>query len=472
MAFRKWLFAGVIIFCLLILTAGALLIAATPIYLEQKLIPDLERRLGLQIESSRISFNPLQGLTFHDVHLQKQAHSISLKQLQINSPPWSWLNRNQIQFSYTIDEPQGKPLHIKGKGQWDRENKTAHLTPSFKSPSLSPLFFPLVADLRLDMKNRSYQARITSASGIELSLEATETAEGFLIESALLRFQDSLLQLKGSYPVGKPGTFYLDAPEGTIHLDQIEALLRKEIKSFSKIDPKLSRMEMGAVIDQRQFLLEDLIADYAGGWIRVSGAAGFASPSSFRLELDADQVELSQFLKGFRKDGKSLQGRMGLSANMNGYLNDRSSWKGEGDFEIREGYLWDLTVLKGLARTLHLPQLEKVRFESAFAQFYLQEETLSFSQIQLESRQMTLTGQGTLKFNGEIDLQAKVILSAQFMEALKTSPAGLIASILTTPEGESFIRVRIKGTLQKPEYSILPIPADQVFQGLFKQILK
>lgn len=457
----------------LFLTAGSFLFLwAARSYLTGQIIPDLEKKFQLEVQTSSIELNPFRGISIHGLKIRSARGEFSADQILLWIYPWKWWQNKEIEFYFQAEGVQKTNLTIKGKGTWHRDRQIFTLEPVFEGPLLTSLVSPLKTSLSYDFKTQELTAAAQTHSGVATQFQGTKTPDELSIQPSWIRFRDSFLEYHGDFTTTTNNNqLYLDAA-GALKLDQIEELLIGKTEIFSRIDPELSHVEFGTAVENNQVILEDLIANYALGYLSIRGVYGLSAPHRFRISLRGDQMELSELLEEPLKKGKPIEGILTGSLTLHGDAENMNALEGQGLFEITDGRLWDLTVFKGLARALKIPQLERVIFREASGRFLLKQKQWNFPQVQLRSNQLILDGRGTVAWNGELNFLVGITFSQEFLNEIGGTPSGLIAGLLTDASGQAFTQIKITGTLREPKYKIDPIPPQKIFQGIFQRILK
>ncbi len=473
----RWHYAipGIVLF--LIIAGSFFSLWAVRSYLTQQIIPDLENKFQLQIQTSSIELNPFRGILIHQLKIRSPqpefaSNEFSASQILLWSYPWKWWRQKAIEFNYQVEGVQQSNLKILGKGTWDRDQKILTIEPVFEGSLLTSFLSPLKTSLSYGFQSQEWTVAAQTPSGITAHLQGTKSPEKLFIQPSWIRFQDSFLEYHGDFTKANNGAqLYLDTT-GDLKLDQIEKLLTGKTELFDRINPELSHIEFGTAVENNQIILEDLVANYALGYLSIRGVYDLAVPHRFRISLRGDQMELSDLMEEPLKKGKPIEGLITWSITFHGNTKNLNTLEGQGLFEISDGRLWDLTVFQGLAKALQIPQLRRVTFNGASGRFLLKQKQWSFPQVQLRSQQLILDGRGTIEWNGELNFTVGITFSQEFLKQIGGTPSGLIASLLTNPSGETFTQIRITGTLQDPKYKIDPIPPKKIFQGIFQRILK
>ena len=475
MSWQKWSYG---ILAILVILIGGYLFALFGIrfYLAQHLLPDLEHQFHVQIETDGVQLNPLRGIWFHDLRIRslKQesvGHEIFIHSFFLWSPPWQWWQKEEIPFHYEIQGMQRIPLTIVGEGSWNPVQKILTLQPSLRGPLLPSFFSPLEVHLQAHFKTQECAVTAQTRSGVLLQFEGAQMGKKFMIRPSSIRFRDSYLKCMGNITSANETQLYLKG-SGEWELEQIENLLQGKRELFSRIASRLSQIEFETSFQENHWVIEKFLAGYASGELSLLGDCHLAFPYPFRLSIKGEEIELSDLIKTGSNRDQPIEGTLNGSFSLQGEANSLNSLEGEGGFEINDGHFWDLTLLKGIANLLKLPELEKIIFESAKGRFLLKNNQLSFPQVELKSRQLRLEGIGTIDLGGKIDFNVTITFSQELIQQLGETLSGMIARFLINSQGEALIQIHIKGTVQNPTYKIKPIAPEKIFQGVLERILK
>ena len=145
----RWKWSYTIGGIVLLLILGSFLSPwAVRFYLTQQVIPDLENKFQLQVQTSRVELNFYRGVLIRRLRVSPlQPNSVSKEfsadQILLWAYPWQWWQNKEVEFHYQIEGIQQANLKIEGKGIWDRNEKILTLEPVLEGPSLTSLVSPL-----------------------------------------------------------------------------------------------------------------------------------------------------------------------------------------------------------------------------------------------------------------------------------------------------------------------------------------
>ncbi|MFH1768786.1 MAG: hypothetical protein ABH858_06475 [Candidatus Omnitrophota bacterium] len=268
-------------------------------------------------------------------------------------------------------------------------------------------------------------------------------------------------------------------PAGTVKIDfetrgsykdnSIETTLSGSSEKFSVSQTDLTGVKFIIKSDKEKSILSPLLANLWDGKtelkLRLSHPANILVGNLLMENIDLSRIKEKPFV-----EKKNLAGRLSLEGAIES-LNPRDikSITGHGKLAINGGKIWEISFLRGLGELLFIPDFERIVFEEGYVEFLLKDKSLVIDQVELESVQMKLEGQGAISFDNTIDF----MLFPTFNPSLLNASDGL-KRIMTDFLGKTGLAIEIKGTVQKPRYRIKPVilsPID-TFRGILEQLLK
>jgi hypothetical protein len=213
----------------------------------------------------------------------------------------------------------------------------------------------------------------------------------------------------------------------------------------------LNDMRLEIYGDKNELILSPLLASIGRGKIDLRIKVNFLKGDSL-VNFNAQNIELSLLKEAFPWRNRQLTGNLWLEAFLeNKNLFSPKSWEGEGEIVIKEGNLWEISLLKGLGKFLLIPEFEKITFKDGYTEFAIQDEHIIFDKVELNSLQMGLEGKGNISFSGKLNF----LFFPRFNPSLLSASEGL-KKIITQFLGKTGLIVEIKGTTKNPSYKIKP----------------
>ncbi len=181
------------------------------------------------------------------------------------------------------------------------------------------------------------------------------------------------------------------------------------------------------------------------------------------IELQIADVDINKWKNDTALKDKDLHGLFYTNGQFGGYGKNIETLRGKGDFAIKNGRFWELPVFAGLANILYIPGLSKIVFGEARGTFTVGNKVITTNDTQLVSQQMTLVGDGTMDFDGNLNFH----LTAAFDKNLLNVPSALgpLRDLFIDQEGNYLGDIKLDGTTKEPKFKIKPIPIDKIFQN-------
>jgi hypothetical protein len=338
-----------------------------------------------------------------------------------------------------------------------------------------------------------------SSDKISASLETAILKDNTIAISRLDgKYMDSTFSFKGKMTgikeayVNTKGTAYLNLkdlyyilpqrfklPEslilkGTIKLDiEMSGLLREPL------DWILFMQGSSKEISAANLSLKDFYLDYRmkdrfvdipvislhayNGKINSSIRANLkAEDYPFITNLDIKDIDLYKLIKDTDDRDKKIKGLFSSKAILNGYISRNDSLKGSGWLQVSDGYLWEFPVIIGIMNILLMTPPEYLILTDAFGNFTISNARIFTEDFKMLSKSASLLWVGSLGFDSTLDFN----ITGRFAENIikQASEPGRIKSAILREAGRLIMEVRLTGTLEKPNYQIVPFPLERIFQ--------
>jgi len=229
------------------------------------------------------------------------------------------------------------------------------------------------------------------------------------------------------------------------------AQLRLSSDTLSLYDLKLNNLYF--TLQQKDGLIntDDLSANlYSGNLALQFGLNLLGNVPNYTAKLGLSDVDLAKLKMDTKLKDKDISGLLNMRLNLQGNTAGLAALRGDGTISVREGKLWELNLFKGLGEFLFLPIYHKIVFRDVTANFLVRNSAIEIADSFLSSEELELSGTGKLQFDGSLDLA----LNSQINEdLLKDSPD--LRKITSAVLGNLLV-IKISGTIQKPEYKIVP----------------
>jgi len=230
--------------------------------------------------------------------------------------------------------------------------------------------------------------------------------------------------------------------------------------SLSVYEFKLDNLSCSAQQKDGFLTIEDLTAKPYGGNLDAQFSLNPSSQvPAYNSKIILSNIDLQKLKMDTKLKEKDISGILDMKLNLQGTTAGPETLQGQGTISVKDGRLWELNLFKGLGEFLFMPIYDKVVFSNADANFLIKDKAIMIANSFLGSEKLELNCEGTLKFDGTLDLT----LNSQINEDLiKDSPD--IRKFTSAVLGNLLV-IKIGGTIQKPEYKIIPGTKE-----IFKQI--
>lgn len=321
------------------------------------------------------------------------------------------------------------------------------------------------------------------------SLEGNFQNNPFQFSGSIQEFKDPSVNIYGNFKVGLEKIKGLNAqitkifdefnPQGEIGS---EFMLEGRIKNPKewKLDLKaaspnlnIKDMNLGALDirlhqENGNIYVSKLNLNPYAGSLNISGQMDITQ-KDFPIEanLDISNIRLDRLIQDTKLKKKDVSGDMSAQAAFSGYAKDSSKLQGNGWFQIRDGKLFELPLLKGLSALLFSEPAEDVVFTSAGANFLIAQQKISTQDLQLLSRDITLTGVGSVGFDRSLDFLVSVELSKKFSK--EPEFFGEIGKVIFETAKSLASQIKVTGTIDNPKFVPVPVAPEKLFK---KKIFK
>lgn len=235
-------------------------------------------------------------------------------------------------------------------------------------------------------------------------------------------------------------------------------------------DIKLTDVKLDLRMKDKRLFIPEFSSKPYGGSVLASMDMDLAQQNPpYSISLSMEEIDLSKLAPDTDLKDKPISGKGLLKANIRGYGKNPETIKGEGAIFIKGGNLWEAPLLKGIADLLFMPNLSSIIFDEVSAHFAVANNAISTSDLKLHSRSIGLLIDGSVFFNGSLDLLVTTSISENF--AKSTSEFERLAGALLAEAGRLVGRIKVGGTIKNTEYKFMPFPIDKILGDKVKELL-
>ena len=403
------------------------------------------------------------------------------------------LNRYQPMLESRLSEALGRPVKLgmlslgwNGGPVFGTESLSIpplefkHLSVLVKNPGWSrPVDFKGSTQFFSDRTNLNFNGRVTldpRGSG--------GTLDRFPLESDLKEL--SRPKLKGAWPelfkeldLARPLRGLLTVDAGPLALDpesaktaSIAVRLEAGQVAFERLKNPIQGIDLDAALNTRGIRINSFDAELAGGKIQGKGAVEKNDIHSLSVEFTAENLTLQDLVQGSpdkpQLTGKLFGGFQGVSQAPSPELLLRNI-SGNGRIVLKDPVVIRLNILRellghlaklpGMAETLQnsLPPYYQLKLQenqtvlqSIDLPFVIRGGAFQFDDLKIGTSEFLLAGQGRVTLDGQVAVQAWVIINAQ-LSAILINGVGE-AAYFADPVGQIQIPVRIEGSVDKLQF--------------------
>ena len=176
-------------------------------------------------------------------------------------------------------------------------------------------------------------------------------------------------------------------------------------------------------------------------------------PATFSINLQ--EVNLSDLTKNTGLKDKEVSGFLSLSFLANGPLKNFEEAQGSGSIMIKEGRIWQMSLLEGLGQFLFIPEYKNIVFTEASGDFILRDKRISSEYFELKSEPITFLCTGWLDLDGRLNLD----IASQFNDAAIAQSESFkkVTTQFLAKTGD-LLNIQVTGTVKEPQYTIRSSP--------------
>lgn len=403
------------------------------------------------------------------------------------------LNRYQPVLESSLSEALGRPVKLgmlslgwNGGPVFGTESLSIpplefkHLSVLVKNPGWSkPVDFKGSTQFFSDRTNLTFNGRVTvDAKGNGGTLDRFHV-ESDLKELSRPKLKEAWPDLFKELDLARPLRGLLTADAGPVALDAESAkkasvALRLEAGqiAFEKLKNPIQGINLDVALSSSQILIHSLSAELAGGKIEGKAAVKKEEVHSLSLEFTAENLTLQDLVQGSpdkpQLTGKLFAGFQGVSqAPSPEHLLRNIS--GSGRIALKDPVVMRLNILRellghlaklpGMAETLQnsLPPYYQLKLQenqtvlqAIDLPFVIRGGAFQFDDLKIGTSEFLLAGQGRVTLDGQVAIQAWVIINAQ-LSAILIGGVGE-AAYFADPVGQIQIPVRIEGSVDKLQF--------------------
>ena len=244
-------------------------------------------------------------------------------------------------------------------------------------------------------------------------------------------------------------------------------------------------LEVGRLVWADTLVLEDVRTPflYTRGELAfdelTAALGGGALQGKFRIQPDLPDSPFTSSLSFENADVARLSKDAGwtpgqAAGNLSGAVDLHGNWKrverveGTGKLRLRNAQFRQFELLQTIGRVLQIQELSDLRLKEGRAEFHLESEKTFIDQLVLEAADLQLQATGVSRFDGKLDLDARLALSDRLFKQIPTFVRG---NFVVAEDGRRAIEFDITGKNNKPKTNLLDRVVGQKIGGQFEELL-
>lgn len=169
--------------------------------------------------------------------------------------------------------------------------------------------------------------------------------------------------------------------------------------------------------------------------------------SNFLVDINMRDIDLASLLKSIQSDTGKMEGRLQIQAHLTGDLNQTYPLQGSGQIQVGQAKLAGIAGLDKLGELLNLAQLRDIPFDSIRGTFKIEDQKIIFYELEARSKDLSLTGTGSIGFDRKLDFDVLLILSPELAAQI---PVNSQAQFAKRENGSRTVTFRLNGSLDEP----------------------
>jgi len=173
----------------------------------------------------------------------------------------------------------------------------------------------------------------------------------------------------------------------------------------------------------------------------------------FELIADAQNVSIPRLLIDATGEAVGASGTASANFKLSGSPKATKSLRGTGSVELTEARMQPVDFIRQIGLLLRIDELQMLDLTEAEAQFSIADERVNVDRMLLRSSNLIITAEGPIRFNGKMNLDARLLLSEKLQNQLRP----VLSDNFTASEDAAFQQVTftVKGQVSRPETNLV-----------------
>lgn len=221
--------------------------------------------------------------------------------------------------------------------------------------------------------------------------------------------------------------------------------------------------------------LTNIRTDLADGWlqteIELSGLD--SSQPEFALELEGDEISIPRLLVEAAGEAVGASGTATVKLALSGNLALADTIAGGGRLELNDARMQPVDFIRQIGSLLRIDELQMLDLAEATLDVSVASGRVNVDRLYLQSDNLIIAAEGPIKFDGSLDLDARLLLNTKLQRQLRA----VLSRNFEPSEDADYRQVTfdITGTMARPETNLVErMTGIQIgsFGGLLRGLLQ
>ncbi|HYR58265.1 MAG TPA: AsmA-like C-terminal region-containing protein [Chthoniobacteraceae bacterium] len=190
--------------------------------------------------------------------------------------------------------------------------------------------------------------------------------------------------------------------------------------------------------------------------------------SPFLLGMKFDEVDLAHVATAAGWAEGQASGTLGGTLDLHGNFPRFSKAEGAAHLTLRDGRFHEFSYFEMIGQALQIRQLSDLRLKDSSADATIADERIQFQNLTLDASDLQLTAKGTARFDGKLQLNARLIAQNALIKQLPS----LVRDNFAAGENDTrYIDFNITGKAAKPKTDLLDKIVGTKLQAQFDDLV-
>ncbi len=267
------------------------------------------------------------------------------------------------------------------------------------------------------------------------------------------------------FRLGAGQIIFIDAKKRTVLLLEkadIDAYIAPDLTAKGTV--AIGRMNVGGFLkphkvggpftwDGKIFDLPEIQGSLAGG--RLSGKFRLENGDAptYALATRLDGVVLKKLADEAGMEPGQTEGQLNGSLDLTGDPRSTDSLAGKAHFELIAAKLKPIELLSKLGELLQINELQLLQLSDARADLTISNDRVHLDDVFLKSENLILTGQGPIRFDGKLKVEARLLINNKLQQQLQ----GILSDNFVESENPEYRQLpfTVSGKIDSPKTDLL-----------------